>query len=207
MTDAPDSPASRRPSPRRAFATVALAVFSVVFAAGAVITFILPETFLSTARVRASTPDQIEAFKSPATFAAVAEQLDLNRTFGQRYGDSQPITTERTVQILSRMVQVRPLRGSGLAEIRVFSLDPAEAAYLANAVAKAGVSSAAFTNLPVSTRPEIVDTAVPAQRPARPNRALNLYLTACVAALLGIFAGGVGARLAVGFGGTRLETH
>lgn len=204
MTQNPDPLAARRPSPARAFATVFFAVFILVFATGALITFFLPETFLSTARVRAATPAQVEAFKSPATLAALAEQLDLNRTLGQRYGDSQPLTTERTVNILSRMLRVRPIPKSDLAEIRVYSLDSAEAAYLANAIAKAGLSSAAYTNQTPGTPGEIIDAAVPSQKPARPNRALNLYLSACVAALLGVFAGGVGARLAVGFGGVQL---
>lgn len=204
MSENPDPLAARRPSPARAFATVCLAVFILVFAIGALITFFLPDTFLSTARVRAATSDQVEAFKSPANLAAVAEQLDLNRTFGQRYGDSQPLTTERTVNLLSRMLQVRPIPKSGLAEIRVYSLDPAEAAYLANAIAKAGLSTAAYTNQAAGTPGEMIEAAVPSQKPARPNRPLNLCLSVCVAALLGVFAGGVGARLAVGFGGVQV---
>ncbi len=201
MTEGPAPAPTRKLTPAKGFASVFLAVFLVVFLAGAAITFTLPETYMSVARIRAATPAQLEAFSSRTNFEAAARQLGLNRTYALRYGEDQPFDMERTIKVLHRTVQVRRIRGTDLAEVRVYSLIPAEAAQIANAIVHAGISSAAV--VAAAERggpPAVIDLAVPALKPARPNKPLNLTLAALVGALLGVMAGGVGARLAVARG-------
>jgi capsular polysaccharide biosynthesis protein len=104
------------------------------------------------------------------------------------------------MELLRRVVQVRRIRGTELAEIRVEDLDRDEAAHLANSIARIGVTNAAAGNSTGSTRLEIIDLAIPSTKPSRPNKALNLALGALVGGFLGVMAGGVAARLAIGFG-------
>jgi len=190
----------RNITPVKAFASVFSAVFLLIFLSAALITFILPESYTSVARVRAATAGQVEIFQSDAVLQAVVDRLDLKQSFGRRYGESGALTTERTMELLRRMVLVRQVRGTELAEIRVNSLDRDEAAHLANTIARTGATNAVFAGSPGSQRAEIIDLALPATRPSRPNKPLNLALGALVGAFLGVMSGGVAARLAIGFG-------
>ena len=155
---------------------------------------------MSVARLRAKTDEQMESLQSPEVLMAVIDRLDLRQEYAKRYGESEPLSTERTMELLRRVVQVRRIRGTELAEIRVEDLDRDEAAHLANSIARIGVTNAAAGNSTGSTRLEIIDLAIPSTKPSRPNKALNLALGALVGGFLGVMAGGVAARLAIGFG-------
>ncbi len=194
----PPAPA-RKLTPAKGFASVFLAVFLLVFLAGAAITFTLPETFVGVARVRAAGPEQLAAFSSPANLQAVAQRLELSRTYARRYGESEPLSQGRTTDILRRTLQVRRIPGTGLAEIRVYSLSSGEAAEIANAIAESGTANKqVFPPEGHGSPLVIIDRAVPALKPVRPNKPLNLTLAAVVGIVLGVMAGGVGARLALG---------
>jgi uncharacterized protein involved in exopolysaccharide biosynthesis len=84
---------------------------------------------------------------------------------------------------------LRPVRNTGLIEIRAFSQNPSEAAEIANALAKGyqefkreAERAAIDTEQPgLSSRLigdplKIVDRAVPGLRPVRPNKPFNLFL-------------------------------
>jgi capsular polysaccharide biosynthesis protein len=197
MTPETQQSTIRNPSPAKAFATVFLGVFLVVFVAGGVITFMLPERYVTAARVRAATTEELELFRASDTLARVAEQLDLSHAFAQRYGQTEPLSSERTLDIVRRALQVRRIRGTELAEIRVTSLSPGEAAQLANAVAQVGVSNAVKAAAVNAGKAAVIELAVPPSSPVRAHKAFNLVLGALVGAVLGILAGGVGARLAI----------
>ena len=184
----------RNITPGKAFASVFGAVFLLIFLTSAIITFTLPESYTSVARVRAATDEQAENFQSTAVLSAVVDRLDLKKEFARRYGESEALSAERTMGLLRRMVEVRRVRGADLAEIRVNALDRDEAAHLANTIARIGVTNSA------SGKSEVVDLAVPSLKPSRPNKVLNLVLGALVGGFLGVMAGGVAARLAIGFG-------
>jgi uncharacterized protein involved in exopolysaccharide biosynthesis len=194
----PDPATARRFSPLGGFVRVFMVVFMIVFGGSALITFLLPVSYMSSARARAASPGQIAVFQSEPVLGAVADELDLRSEFARRYGETEPLDQEKTIQILRRSLRVRPVRGADLVEIRVFSHDPDEAARLANAVARKGAASSAFKTPRKSGENGVVELAIPSRKPARPNKALNLALGALVGLLLGAFAGGVGARLAVG---------
>jgi uncharacterized protein involved in exopolysaccharide biosynthesis len=200
MDSTPAPPPVRNITPGKAFASVFLAVFLLIFVSSALITFILPESYTSVARVRAATVEQLEIFQSSAVLTAVVDRLELNQSFGRRYGESGPLAADRTMELFRRMVVVRRIRGTDLAEIRVNDLDRDEAAHLANAIARTGATNGVFVAPPGTGKAEIIDLALPPLRPSRPNKPLNLILGALVGTFLGVMSGGVAARLAVGFG-------
>jgi len=186
-------------SPARAFATVFLAVFLFIFLSSAVVTFILPETYTAKALVVAPDAAHLQLFQSTELLKDVAQQLNLPETFAARYGESKPWEDKRVEDLLRRSVQVRRLSRTDRVEIRVYSRSPAEGAQLANEIAETGARQAGLGSGAI----RIVEQAVPSLRPSRPNKPLNLALGAMVGIFLGTMAGGVGAKLAVGFDGQR----
>lgn len=197
MNNAPLPASARKLTPWKGFVSVFAAVFLVVFLTGALITYLLPESYAAEARVRVRTAEQISVFESPDLLSSVAEQLNLHRSLGEQYGQDEPLSRERLAQIMRRSVQVRPIRNTEIVSIRAYDLKPEQAARLANAIAEAGIKEAAGTGL-ASSGVAIVEQAVPPKKPVRPNKPLNLAVAALVGTVLGIMAGGVGARLAVG---------
>jgi len=196
---APWSARLPRMSPVRAFATVFLGVFLFIFLGSALVTFMLPETYTAVARVAAPGPAQLQLLQSAEVFKELSENLNLPQTFAARYGETKPLEAARVEDLLRRSVQVRRSPRTDLVEIRVHSHSPAECANLANEIAETGARQA----LPGSGSIRIIDRAVAPFRPVRPNKPLNLALGAVVGIFLGTMAGGVGAKLAVGFDGKR----
>lgn len=192
-----------------AFVRVFLSVFLLIFLGSGAITFILPETYQSVARAMIPGPEAVSLFHSDEVLLAAAETLDLKRRLAEQHGEKAPLDTDRTLKLLRRQLRVRPGGNTVLVEIHGLSRNPREAAELANAVAKAGVDRARQD--PQATRgdhsPAIVDLALPSTRPIRPNKVLNLVLGALVGTLLGIFSGGVAARLALGFDRAAYESR
>jgi uncharacterized protein involved in exopolysaccharide biosynthesis len=185
-------------SPVRAFATVAFGVFLVIFGCAALATSMLPKTYRATARVIALGPASSDAFLSSGVLQKVSEKLQLRETLAARFGEKEPLDEDQVHELLRRWVQVRSVRGTEIIEIHAHSVFPKEASELANAVAAAGV-----TAQPQSSRgpARMLEQAVPPVKPVRPNKPLNLALGAVVGIFLGVLAGGVGAKLAVGFDG------
>jgi len=186
-------------NPARAFASVFLAVFLFIFLGSALVTFMLPETYSANARVVAPEAAHLQIFQSAELLKEVSQRLNLSETFAARYGENKPLGDQRVGELLRRSVQARRLPGTDLIEIRVYSRSPAECAQLANEIAETGARQVRHGSGPI----RIVEHAVPPRRPSRPNKPLNLALGAVVGVFLGTMAGGVGAKLAVGFGGQR----
>lgn len=184
-------------SPVRAFATIFMAVFLFIFLGSALVTYILPETFVAVTRVRVDSPETARQFQASALLVAAGKQLDLPATYAARYGQADPLTDEDLLNRLRRSVQISVLRPPGLLEVRAYGPAPNECARLANAIAETGTAQLGGSPPKV----EIVDRAVTPARAVRPNVVLNLTLGAIVGAFLGTMAGGVGAKLAVGFDG------
>ena len=178
-------------SPVRAFASVFLVVFLLIFLSGAVVTFIRPESYTAVARVIAPEAAQLQLLQSAALLKAVSQQLKLSEALAARYGEHQPWDDKRVEDFLRRTLRVRRLPGTDVINIRADSRSPTEAAQLANEIAAQAQRDSGSIRL--------IDKAVPALRPSRPNKPLNLALAGMVGLALGIMAGGVGAKLAVGF--------
>ena len=207
-----------RSAPRFIFRAVFAGVFTFVVGASTLITFILPESYGSTARVlvrqdasessqkldsRASLgpydpyfiQTQMEIMSSQLVLEKVVNDLDLRTSWGRKYANSERLRPEEARAILQARVELRPVRNTSLIEIRAFSDQPSEAAQLANAIAQS------YRDYRSHIAPaDIVDMAVPGLRPVRPNKPMNIVLGLIGGALLALAAGAVIAGLAAWIG-------
>ena len=139
--------------------TVILAVFLLVVITATLVTFILPESYSSTARIkierdqsdivgmaeRGAMPGydpffiqtEFELIQSEVILGKVIDLLDLNREWGKKYANNERLKTTETIALLKNKIDLRPVRNTSLVEIRVFSEKADEAARIANAIAEA----------------------------------------------------------------------
>src|SRR5215204_7389934 len=138
--------------------TVILAVFLLVVITATLVTFILPESFSSTARIKIERDQsdiaelqghganmsaydpyfiqtEFEVIQSELILSKVIEALDLNRQWGKKYAGTD-LRTSETIGLLKGRIDLRPVRNTSLIEIRVYSEKPKEAAEIANKVAE-----------------------------------------------------------------------
>lgn len=191
--------------------TVFLAVFLLVVITTTLVTFILPETFASAARIRIDQPmpgppgetnaallavnsydplliqTEVEVFQSELVLRPVIVDLDLSVVWGIRFAGGEKLKTTECLELLKQRLDVRPVRGTSLLEVRVYSDAPDETAQLANAIVESYRKSLAETGRPV--RVEVVDNAHPPIRPARPNKNLNITLGVAVGLVMGAGCG------------------
>lgn len=187
-----------RSAPSSVFVGVFVVVFLLVVTTSILVTFIMPESYASTARIKPgwSVNDragqaEFEAIESEAVLRKVIEDLDLNKAWGKKYAKGGRFKTSETIALLKARIDLRPVRGTSLIQIRVFSEDAPEAATLANAIAQT-YSEDRTRSSPV----EIVDKAVPGLRPVRPNKPLNIFLGVLGGMFLALAAGAVMAVIA-----------
>jgi len=142
-------------APVKAFLKVALPVFVLVFGLATVVTFLLPESYASVARIKVDpTPTvsnstttaspsydpyflqtEFEVIQSEAVLGQVVERLQLNSAWGKKYSSGEKLKTAESIALLKGQMDLRPVRNTSLIEIRVFSDDREEAASLANTIA------------------------------------------------------------------------
>jgi hypothetical protein len=122
-----------RPAPLFAFFTVFTLVFLLVVTAATIVTFILPETYLSTARLRleqdvsdrnpASNPQfgsasydpyfiqtEFEIIQSQVVLGSVIDNLNLNAVWGRKFAGGERLKTSLTLELLRRCLDLRPVR-------------------------------------------------------------------------------------------------
>ena len=136
---------------------IVLAVSILVVLTGAAITFTLPKTYMSEARIlvrpdaldvnvfeRQIVPSydpyflrtQYQVIQSRTILYQVIKNLDLTRVWGKKYReDGQPLTLQEAYTILENSVAVEQYRDTSLISIKVYRDDPQEAARLANEIA------------------------------------------------------------------------
>ena len=139
--------------------TVILAVFLLVVITATLVTFILPESFSSTTRIKIERDStdingmtegrgmigydpffiqtEFELIQSEVILGKVIDDLDLNKEWGKKYANGDRLKTSETIVLLKARMDLRPVRNTSLIEIRVFSEKGEEAARIANAVADA----------------------------------------------------------------------
>lgn len=141
--------------------TVIIAVFLLVVITATLVTFILPESFASVARIKVErdrsdieelaggagamryTPydpyfiqTEFEIISSETILGRVIDVLNLNEVWGKKYYDGTKLKTPETLLLLRGRLDLRPVRNTTLIDIRVFSENPKEAADLANQIAE-----------------------------------------------------------------------
>jgi polysaccharide biosynthesis transport protein len=140
--------------------TIILAVFLLVVITATLVTFILPESYSSTTRIKIERDQsdisgfaergggvpiydpyfiqtEFELIQSEVILGKVIEDLDLNTAWGKKYANGERLKTSETITLLKARIDLRPVRNTSLIEIRVYSEKADEAAKIANAVAEA----------------------------------------------------------------------
>jgi len=136
--------------------TVILAVFLLVAITTTVVTFVLPPTYASTARIivqkdgtdiqsMSGAPvaqgfdpfwiqTEFEKIQSKIILYTVITNLDLNRKWGEKYKEGY-LPTEVAFNILKSRLDVNQARSTSVIEIKVESDDKEEASLIANKIA------------------------------------------------------------------------
>jgi uncharacterized protein involved in exopolysaccharide biosynthesis len=143
-------------SPLTAFFTVFTVVFVLVVMTSVIVTFIIPESYASTARLKVESSDTppfsqgiaqsaydpyfiqttLEIIQSQIVLNPVIDQLKLNDVWGRKYSNGQALNSTETLELLKRRISLAPVRNTKLIAITVYSDDSHEAAQIANAIAK-----------------------------------------------------------------------
>jgi capsular polysaccharide biosynthesis protein len=201
------------PIPLVVFAVLFMPVFLLVVITTTLVTFILPESYASTARIKIERvapaeprnfqasydpyliQTEFEVIQSELILNPVVQGLDLNSVWGRKYQNGGRLNTSETIALLKSRLALRPVRGTSVVEIRALSEDRKEAADIANAIAEAYNDYAVAKSDVMQV--QILEHACPALRPTRPNKPLNISLGVVVGVVAGLGVGGLGAWVAV----------
>ena len=197
-------------TPKSRAISVFVTVFLITMIIATAVTFILPESFASTARVKVdnaiSTTNQYDPYFIQTEFEVIQSQvvlepaiakLNLNVEWGKKYFNGETLKTSEAFEFLKGRLSLAPVRGTKLVAITVYSDNPREAAQIANAIAEAYQQYSVQKNYPTGAV-QIVDRAEPGKFPVKPNKPLNIAL----GAVAGIFLGALAAVI-VGFFASR----
>jgi succinoglycan biosynthesis transport protein ExoP len=136
--------------------TVIIAVFLLVFITATIVTYLLPQSFSSSAQIRVDRDvsaismehqgmpnvydayflqTEIKVIQSEVILGRVVEALNLNKQWGKKFNAGQDLKTSDTVRMLRPNIDLSPERNASMINILVYSDDPDEAARIANKVA------------------------------------------------------------------------
>jgi capsular exopolysaccharide synthesis family protein len=138
--------------------TVILAVFLLVVITATLVTFILPESYASTARIKVERDvsdiktilesasnlgydpyfiqTEFEIIKSELVLSNVIQNLNLQVEWGKKYAGGEKLKSQEALMLLGQRLDLKVGRNTSLIEIRIFSEDPQEASSIANAIAE-----------------------------------------------------------------------
>jgi polysaccharide biosynthesis transport protein len=138
---------------------IIITVFLITAIVATAVTFLLPESYASTARIRIE-PDSIsdirgvgdvmpyaaydpyfiqtefEIIQDRVVLGKVIESLNLNEVWGKKYFGGEMLKTPETMEFLKKRMSLMPVRNTKLIGITVYSEDKNDAARLANAIAE-----------------------------------------------------------------------
>ena len=138
---------------------IIITVFLITAIVATAVTFLLPESYASTARIRIE-PDTIsdirgvgdvmpyapydpyfiqtefEIIQDRVVLGKVIESLNLNELWGKKYFGGEMLKTPETMEFLKKRMSLMPVRNTKLIGITVYSEDKNDAAHLANAIAE-----------------------------------------------------------------------
>ena len=139
---------------------IIITVFLITAIIATVVTFVLPESYASTARIKverdvlnipgmgnSATADStgfdpyfiqttFEIMQSEIVLSNVIATLDLNDKWRKKFNNGEMFKTTDTMAILKDIMSLNPVRNTKLIAITVYSDDAKEAADIANAVAE-----------------------------------------------------------------------
>ena len=152
------------PTPRTTFLVLFAVVFLLVLGSSALVTFLLPACYASTARIKVEpnatgvareqfkqafvagaydphlTQTELALIDSAAILGRVAKKLGLAESWGKTYANGERLTEAETIWLLKSCIDVRVFRRVGGADwldaISVYGPNPKEASEIANALAE-----------------------------------------------------------------------
>jgi len=150
---------------------IIITVFLITAIIATAVTFILPESYSSTCKIKvendindsagglSATPSMMpydpyfiqttfEIMQSSLVLSNVISTLNLNVEWGKKYYNGEMLKTTETMEILKGRMGLAPVRNTKLISITVYSDDGKEAAVLANTIADA------YKNYRLDTRRE-----------------------------------------------------
>jgi len=151
---------------------------------------------------------EFEVIQSEVVLGRVVEKLNLAEEWGRKQPGATNLTKVEAMKLLKRHMDLSVVRNTELIEIRVFSSVPAEAAKIANHVAetfqnyrceqnqrsrverdKANPEPSTYAGEIHDPLVDIVDCAVAARSPIRPNRPLcaTVFLFGSLLMILGFY--------------------
>jgi succinoglycan biosynthesis transport protein ExoP len=139
---------------------IIITVFLITAIIATAVTFILPESYASMAKIKVENDGPIingfgqaaaqnqpydpyfiqttfEIMQSQLVLSNVIAAMDLNVKWGVKYFNGETLKTTETMEILKGRMSLAPVRNTKLITITVYSEDKAEAAALANQIALA----------------------------------------------------------------------
>jgi uncharacterized protein involved in exopolysaccharide biosynthesis len=141
-----------RTTPTAIFIRVFVAVFLITLIIATAITFILPESYASTTRIKVESDappvsgqpsynpyfiqTTFEIIQSQLVLNPVIDKLKLNVDWGKKYFAGQTLTTSQTLEILKQRLQIAPVRNTKLIAITVYGDERIQAAQIANTIAE-----------------------------------------------------------------------
>lgn len=203
--------ASFQNPPGKIFFRVFAVVFLVIVIASVAVTFILPETYASTAMMKVENDQpvtgnqnydpyfiqtQFEIIKSDTVLSNVITALNLNQVWGRRYFKGETLRSYETLEILKGRLGLAPVGNTKLMKVVVYGDDKNEPAQIANAIAESYRDYRIRTSnwkspLPQPVLVQITDLAEPSMAPIKPNKTLNIVLGGFFGLLLAGVLGGV----------------
>jgi capsular exopolysaccharide synthesis family protein len=159
---------------------IIITVFLITAIIATAVTFILPESYSSTARIKVEQDVKditgmngsvtasmspfdpyfiqttFEIMQSEIVLSNVIAKLDLNDKWGKKYNNGETLKTTETMLILKNNMLLTPVRNTKLIAITVYSDDPKEAAQIANVVAES------YRDYRMGTRKGFVSTGLQA---------------------------------------------
>ena len=190
-----------RPGLRAVSFALFISVFLVVVVTTTLVTFILPESFVSKARIvlRPSTSNELgttapqgvsggfdprfiqtecEVIQSEAILGKAIEDLDLNKEWGKRFANGERLKTSETMALLRARIELRSVPSTSVIEISVYGEKADEAAKVANALAEAYRdhinSPGAAASASREAHVQMIGFPAPAAQPARPTPAASM---------------------------------
>jgi len=190
-------------TPMAAAVSVFITVFLITVIIATAITFILPESYASTARIKLEpkvsqgtnaaiydpyfVQTEFEVMLSQVVLEPVITELNLNVEWGKKYFNGETLKTTEAMEILKGRLSLTTIRGTKLMAVTVYSDDRNEAARIANAVAESYLQYSVGKNYPAGAV-QIVDRAEPGRYPVKPNKPLNIVLGVVAGIILGTMA-------------------
>lgn len=197
--------------------SIFITVFLIVIITSTAITYILPESYASTARIKVEQnfnsgtngtaydpyfiQTEFEVIQSQLVLDPVITRLNLNVQWGKKYFNGETLKSTEAREILKGRMSLAPVRNTKLIAITIFSDDRNEAAQIANAIAESyrdyrlATAVHADPKIPADAPVVVVDKAEPGREPVRPNKPLNIALGVMAGIVLGALVSGVVALL------------